>query len=59
MKVETLEELRDYFAGQAIIGLLMSEDHFQTEPEQYARESYKIADAMIKEKEKTDDRKSN
>ena len=43
--------LRDYLAGQAIIGLLMSEDHFQTNYEAYAKNAYRIADAMIKVKD--------
>lgn len=53
--------LRDYFAGQALIGLLASEtvemhyvDGFnnKTRHEAVANEAYLTADAMLKEREK-------
>lgn len=40
--------LRDYFAAQAVIGLL-NESHFNIY--QLARDAYRVADAMIKERE--------
>ena len=41
--------LRDYFAAQAIIGLL-TESHPNVY--QLARDAYKIADAMLEERER-------
>ena len=41
--------LRDYFAGQAVISLT---DDYQSQPEHLAERAYKIADAMLKEREK-------
>jgi hypothetical protein len=40
--------LRDYFAAQAIIGLL-----YQSQPNVYdlARDAYKLADVMLEERE--------
>jgi len=42
--------LRDYFAGQALIGLLI--DGCSLAPDSYAIDAYKIADAMIAEMDK-------
>lgn len=43
--------LRDWFAGMVLQGLLTSYDE-RTMTEYYAKISYKIADAMLKEREK-------
>ena len=52
--------LRDYFAGQALIGYMLDcsaayssdqRDEAASIPE-YAREAYRIADAMLAEREK-------
>ena len=46
--------LRDYFAGQALTGLLWA-DNSATDPEvapEVARDAYLLADAMIAEKRK-------
>lgn len=43
--------LRDYFAGQALMGMLA--DHTGVPiPERFAQLSYEIADAMLKERAK-------
>ena len=42
--------LRDYFAGQALIGLLVSDTAFRTDCDSYANQAGKLADAMLKEK---------
>ncbi len=41
--------LRDYFAAQAVIGLL---DESHPNVYQLARDAYKIADAMLEERER-------
>ena len=41
--------LRDYFAGQALVGI-MTRNNFQVTP--WAELAYKVADAMLKEREK-------
>jgi len=46
--------LRDYFAGQALVGLILRGLNVQEMPankREYAVVSYKFADAMIAEKE--------
>jgi hypothetical protein len=40
--------LRDYFAAKALCGLLS--DSKATQSEMYARDSYKLADAMLAER---------
>ena len=45
--------LRDYFAGQAIINVMLcDEDMERTSVEDIAKWAYKIADAMLAEREK-------
>jgi hypothetical protein len=43
-------DLRDYFAGQAVIGLLMAELVGDYSNEHVADISYRIADAMIQQR---------
>ena len=44
-------ELRDYFAGQAIIGILPGKDvHCEVHRSASAAISYKVADAMMKQR---------
>ena len=43
-------DLRDYFAGQAVIGLLMAELVGDYSNEHVADISYRIADAMMKQR---------
>ncbi len=55
-------ELRDYFAGKALQGLLAS-NTFQylgadSNTEDYIKTAYRFADAMIKEKESTNYKES-
>lgn len=40
--------LRDYFAGQALAGMLSAPKHL---PEVYAKKAYEYADAMLKKRE--------
>ncbi len=52
--------LREWYAGQALIGLLGAEDYsgaaYSTYSESYvAKKCFEYADAMIKESEKTND----
>ena len=42
-------DLRDYFAGQALLGLLASDVHSPLET--FVKESYRVADAMMKARE--------
>ena len=45
--------LRDWFAGQALVGLLSGPDNDWTNPhEVFANEAYKLADVMMKERKK-------
>ena len=46
--------LRDYFAGQALAGMLAGEDaqHFNESPHYAAAHSYGFADAMLAERDK-------
>jgi hypothetical protein len=50
--------LRDYFAGQALIGWLSTYSHSQgkeanmVEAEAYAKSAYELADALLKERNK-------
>ena len=44
--------LRDYFAGQAITGLLSNEHDSDLSVQTLSRTAYKTADAMIKERGK-------
>lgn len=47
--------IRDWFAGQALAGLSTATDadgQWQSDPSGLAKESYAIADAMLKEREK-------
>jgi hypothetical protein len=44
--------LRDYFAGQALVGLLAGRTRgAEFTPEEAASSAYRIADAMIKERD--------
>ena len=43
--------LRDYFAAKAMQGML-SEPSLRATPEEFASESYKVADAMLRVREK-------
>lgn len=43
-------ELRDWFAGQALVGLLAGADFGS--PEQFATMSYEAADALLAERSK-------
>ncbi len=42
--------LRDYFAAQAIQGMLACPTQPQSGPDMYARDAYTLADAMMKER---------
>lgn len=42
--------LRDYFAGQALTGLLAVPNGPQSGPDMYARDAYTVADAMLAER---------
>lgn len=44
--------LRDYFAGQAILGILHYEGKWEDTIKIRAQLAYQLADAMLKEKEK-------
>lgn len=45
--------LRDYFAAKALVGFMGSGDADWTKhPESFAREAYRMADAMLAEREK-------
>ena len=46
--------LRDYFAGQAITGLLAVVSGSKTDEAYFANHSYKIADAMLEARTKQD-----
>jgi hypothetical protein len=46
-------DLRDYFASQAMQGLTTKYGN-DGDPETRAKESYRLADAMIKEREKNE-----
>lgn len=39
--------LRDYFAGQALVGFLAHDGGAETSPKVYSRDAYEYADAMI------------
>lgn len=43
--------LRDYFAAMAMQGMLACPIQPQSDAEMFARDAYKISDAMIKERE--------
>lgn len=43
--------LRDWFAGQALNGLLAGLDHADCGPSGYAHDAYTYADAMLKVRE--------
>jgi len=60
IKIDNLD-IRDYFAGQALVGILSnSSDEFMSmTSDDIAELSYDIANEMLKEKEKINDRKSN
>jgi len=54
---ETGMTLRDYFAGQALVGLILRGLSVQDMPankKEYAEISYKFADAMLAEREKNE-----
>lgn len=45
--------LRDYFAAKAMQGLIASpKAHFKKPPEDFARDAFMVADAMLTEREK-------
>ena len=44
--------LRDYFAAKALLGLL-SDGSIRDKPEGFAKSAYEVADAMLKERDKT------
>ena len=46
--------LRDYFRGQALAGLLASGAVLAMSPEEVARKTSELADAMLAEREKTE-----
>lgn len=48
--------LRDWFAGQALQGMQASAAYEITPYKQRALEAYELADAMLAERSKTDDR---
>ena len=52
IKIDDLE-LREYFAGQALAGIMANshDDFVLMNNEQIAQLSYRMADAMIKERE--------
>ena len=39
--------LRDYFAGQALVGLLSGVAHIRIPPDEYAKSAYLYADEMM------------
>lgn len=43
--------LRDYFAGQALVGIIASEVENRTPSEIVAKRAYELADAMLKARE--------
>jgi len=45
-------DLRDWFAGQALLGLLASDVNSSLEV--FVKQSYRVADAMIKQREVKD-----
>lgn len=45
-------ELRDYFAGQAIVGLVMANAPLAAHFTLVAQEAYQVADAMLAAREK-------
>jgi hypothetical protein len=47
--------LRDYFAGQALAGIMAAPSTTEATTDEIAYLSYKIADAIIVEREKTND----
>lgn len=49
-------ELRDFFAAHALAGILASQEEGGTYHKGNAEMAYALADAMIKEREKRDDR---
>lgn len=51
---DRLFDLRDYFAGQAL-GVIPGDAE---EPEELARDAYRIADAMLKERAKRKEREA-
>lgn len=46
--------LRDYFAGQALIGLLAGGKHFMFTSEDAAKRAYYMADAMLEAREQSE-----
>ena len=48
--------LRDYFAGQALAGLVYHQADFELTPANWAHDAYQLADAMLAEREKSHDR---
>ena len=44
--------LRDYFAGQALMGMMASDAGWATPQAEVARGAYKLADAMLAERER-------
>jgi len=44
-------DLRDYFAAKAMQGM-MADHTIDNYPDEYAKHAYRIADAMMKEREK-------
>ncbi len=44
--------LRDYFAGQALAGMLANGELDYSEPYQIAGDAYRFSDAMLKERAK-------
>jgi hypothetical protein len=47
--------LRDWFAGQAIMGMVQDYNDTAREAKWYAADAYDIADAMLAERAKTED----
>lgn len=45
--------LRDYFAGQALAGVVAGSAGLIITPEQFAEQSYALADAMLKQRDAT------
>lgn len=48
-----LMTLRDYFAGQALVGIISCEDKHLTNSKEAADRAFRIADAFIAERNKS------
>jgi len=51
-------ELRDYFAGQALVGFISSNNYADEPYSSHAEQSYALADAMLEQKRIFDEKQS-